>query len=108
MRREKSMNAFAVCLVAGLVIANALHLGWTVWLTAEQIQTGWRGGTGLEMMALLLWLMELLCAPVLLTGIVYLVMSFFRQQKKSLRIANLALLFGLVIQIVTTNLFLFY
>lgn len=107
MKMKKTMNSFAVIMVAALVPANLLHLGWTVWLTMEQIKTGWGGGTGIEMMALLLWLTELLCLLVLLLGMVYFVVSFFRQQKKGLLIANIALFVCLVAQIVVTNLFLF-
>lgn len=108
MKTKKPMNSFAVSMVAALVPANLLHLGWTVWLTWEQIETGWDGGTRIEMMALLLWLLELLCLPVLLMGVIYLVMSFFRPQKMGVRMANIALFVCLVAQIVITNLFLFY
>lgn len=108
MRRTKTMNNFAVSMVTALAPANLLHLGWTVWLTMEQIETGWDGGTGIEMMALALWMTELVCMPTLLVGVVYLVMSFFRQQKKGLLIANIALFIGLLAQIAMTNLFLYY
>lgn len=108
MNPPKSMNNFAVCMVAALAPANFLHLGWTVWITAEQIKTGWGGGTGLEMMALLLWITQLLCVPVLLLGMIYFLVCFFRQQKKGLLIANTALFLCLAAQIAATNLFLFF
>ncbi len=108
MKTKKRINDFAVSLVAALAPANVLHLGWTVWLSAEQIETGWNGGTGIEMLALVLWLTELLCLPVLLMGVIYFVASFFCQQKKSGLIANIVLFAALVVQIVITNLFLYY
>lgn len=108
MKAKKSMNSFAVSMVAALLPANVLHLGWTVWLALEQIETGWNGGTGIEMLALLLWMLELLELPVLLLGVGYFITGFFRQQKRGLLIANIALFVCLVAQIVVTNLFLFF
>ena len=108
MKTKKSMNSFAASMVAALVPANVMHLGWTVWLTLEQIETGWDGGTGIEMLALALWLLELLELPVLALGVAYFVTGFFRWQKKGLLVANIALFVCLVAQIVVTNLFLFY
>ena len=95
-------------LLAALIPANLLHLGWTVRLTLEQIETGWDGGTGIEMLALLLWLLEALCLPVLVLGGIYLVMSCFRKQKRGLLAANICLFMGLLLQIVLTNLFMFF
>lgn len=43
MKTKKSMDSFAISMVAALAPANVVHLGWTVWLTAEQLQTGWGG-----------------------------------------------------------------
>ena len=108
MQEKKPLNNLAVSLLAALIPANLLHLGWTVWLAREQIETGWDGGTGIEMLALLLWLLEALCLPVLALGGIYLVMSCFRQQKKRWLVANILLLICLTLQIVLTNLFLFY
>lgn len=105
---KKSINNLAAGVLAALVPANILHSGWTVWLTMEQIETGWDGGTGIEMLALLLWLMEALCVPVLILGFVYLVMSCFRWQKKWMLITNIILFTALFAQIFVTNLFLFY
>lgn len=108
MKTKKPMNTFAVSMVAALAPANLVHLGWTVWLTLEQIETGWGWGTGIEMLALALWMAELACLPVLLLGVIYFVASFFRQQKKGLLIANIGLFACLVLQIAVTNLFLYF
>lgn len=108
MKTKKSMDSFAISMVAALAPANVVHLGWTVWLTAEQLQTGWGGGTGIEMLALMLWLTELLCLPVLILGVAYFVTGFFRRQKRGLLIANILLFVLLIGQIAVTNLFLYY
>lgn len=108
MKTKKSMDSFAISMVAALVPANMVHLGWTAWLTAEQLQTGWGWGTGIEMLALMLWLTELLCLPVLILGVAYFVTGFFRRQKRGLLIANILLFVLLIGQIAVTNLFLYY
>ena len=105
---KKTCNSLAVSALAALVPANVLHLGWTIWLILEQIETGWDGGTGIEMLALLLWLLELACVPVLLLGAIYLVISISRQQKKGMLLANIGLFVCLIAQIVITNLFLYF
>ena len=108
MKKKKTINPFAASVLAALIPANVLHLGWTVWLCAEQIETGWNGGTGIEMMALALWMLELPCVLVLLVAAVYFIMSFLRAQRKLMLIANAVLFLCLVGQIVVTNLFLYY
>lgn len=108
MKPKKRMEVLPVLLVAALSVANLLHLLWTVWLTIEQIKTGWNGGTGMEMLALLPWMLELLCMPVILAAVIYLVLSFYRRQSKGLLVANSSLFALLLLQIGLTNLFLFY
>ena len=108
MKTEKPINNLAVSLLAALIPANILHLFWTVWLTAEQIKTGWKGGTGIEMLALAPLMLQLLTLPLLLLSLVYFVLSFRRKQKKHLLIANIALFVCLVGQIFVTDLFMFY
>lgn len=108
METKKSINSFAVTLLGALIPANVLHLGWTIWLSMEQAETGWDGGTGIEMLALLPWFLELLCLPVILLSAVYFVLSCFRKQKRGLLAANICLFMGLLLQIVLTNLFMFF
>ena len=102
------MHDLPAVVLAALIPANFLHLGWTYWLAAEQVETGWGGGTGIEMLALALWMLEALCLPVLALGVVYFVLGFFRQQKKKMLVSNIFLFAALAAQIVVTNLFLFY
>jgi hypothetical protein len=104
----KRLDTFAVIMLVALSQANLCQVLWTVWLTLEQIETGWGGGTGMEMLALLPWMAELASVPVLIAGVVYGIMSCFRKQNKGLLVANVALFVLLLGQIVTINLFLFY
>ena len=108
MKPGKKMDPFAVIMLVALSQANLCHALWTVWLTLEQIETGWGWGTGMEMLALLPWMAELASVPVLIAGVVYGVMSCFRKQNKGLLMANTALFVLLLGQIVVINLFLFY
>lgn len=108
VKPRKKMDTFAIVMLVALCQANLCLVLWTVWLTLEQIQTGWGGGTGMEMLALLPWMAELLCLPVLLAGLVYLVMCFIRKQSRGLLIANIILFVSLLAQIAAINLFLFY
>jgi hypothetical protein len=105
---KKPMRDLPAVVLAALIPANFLHLGWTYWLLDEQIETGWGGGTGLEMMALALWMLEALCVPVLALGVIYFVLSCYRRQKKKMLVSNIFLFAALAAQIVVTNLFLFY
>ena len=108
MKNEKPINNLAVSMLAALIPANILHLFWTVWLTVEQLETGWDGGTGIEMLALAPFMLQLLTVPLLLLVIAYFVLSFYRKQKKYLLIANIVLFACLVAQIFVTDLFMFY
>ena len=108
VKSRKKMDTFAVVMLVALCQADLWLVLWTLWLTLEQIETGWGGGTGMEMLALIPWMAELASVPVLIAGVVYGVMSFFRKQNKGLLIANIILFVALLTQIVLINLFLFY
>lgn len=108
MKKKKTLDNFAIVMVIALAAVNLLQLLWTVWLTLEQIKTGWGWGTGIEMLAIMLWLTELVCLPFLLVAVIYLILSFFRHQNRKLLLANSILFACAVAQLVVTNLFLFY
>ena len=108
MKTEEKMDAFGATVLALLAGVNVLHLLWTVWLTAEQIQTGWGYGTDIEMLALLPWLTELVCIPALIVGLVYLILSFFFRHRKGLTAVNAVLFAAALVQYALTNLFLWF
>ena len=108
MRKGRKMYVFAALLLTALSAVNLLHLIWTVWLTVEQIQTGWGYGTNMEMLALLPWAVEFLCAPVLIAAVVYGVLSIFFPHEKRMMVMNAVLFCCAVLQFGLTNLFLFY
>ncbi len=88
------------------IIANLTQLLWTVWLTKEQIQTGWGFPTNMEMFALVVWLTQLLCLPALILGAVYLILHIRKKSAKWLFVSNAALLTTLAVQYILINLFI--
>lgn len=107
MKSDK-MDVFGIVTVFLLAAGNVLHLLWTVHLTLEQVETGWGYGTEMELGVLWPWLTELLCAPALIFGIVYLVLAAFKPTQKSLRIGAWCCFLALVLQYAVTNLFIWY
>lgn len=107
MKEHKGMIFFGLITGGLMVLVNLVHALWTYWLIAEQIKTGWGFSTNMEMMVLLPWMIELICAPVLLTGVVYFIMSYFKRHEKSIVITNIVLFSLAVAQYFVTNLFIF-
>lgn len=104
----KKMDSFGYLLLAFHILANLAHLLWTVWLTVEQIRTGWGAGTGMDILVLVPWLVELLGAPLFLIGVVFFILSVRHRPKRSLLIANAVLLSALLLQYGLTNLFVWF
>lgn len=88
------------------IIANLTQLLWTVWLTKEQIQTGWGFPTNMEMFALVVWLTQLLCLPALILGAVYLILHIRKKSAKWLFVSNAFMLATLAVQYILINLFI--
>lgn len=102
------MTIFGIVMLSLLSLVNLSHILWTYWLTVEQIKTGWGFGTSIELAVLYPWLTELFCAPVLLAAAVYLILSCFKEQRKSILIANCILFAAAIAQYLLTNLFIWY
>ena len=108
MKKVRNCNVFGVILIVALSWANLLHIFWTVWLTLEQIETGWGGGTGIEMLFLVPWLIEVLSFPALLAEIVFMILSAKWKTVRGIRIANIVLFALMMIQISLTHLFVMH
>lgn len=106
MKRTHAMNVFGVITVVMLVLVNLGHLLWTFWLVAEQVQTGWGYGTNMDLAVLMPWITEFVCAPAMIAGVVYLVLSCFLRHKKGILISNIVLFICAGLQIGVTNLFI--
>ena len=111
------MAVFAAILLCVLGITNLVNLPWFVWLTIEQIETGWGFSTNMEMLALLPLGIEFLSLPVILLATIYVVLSLVpaikqnylnseRPDNRKMFKANLILLIVLCLQIVITNVFI--
>ena len=108
MKKSDGMNVFGVFTSLALVATNLLHVIWTWWLCAEQIETGWGYSTNMEMAVLYPWMCEVLSLPVILAGITFFVLSIWKRSEKCILITT-AILFALYLaQIFITNLFIFF
>ncbi len=99
---------YGIVMIFIQAVTNIANLLWTVWLTLEQIDTGWGFGTRIEMLALLPWLSHLFTFPILAAAIIYFILHAIKGSDKTIMITNAALFSALVCQIVLTNLFMFY
>ena len=108
MKKEKTCNVLGIVLIVALSWINILHLLWTVWLTVEQINTGWGAGTGIEMMALAPLGIQYISMPVLAVEILFLVLSVKRKTANGIKIANICLFAVALLQFGLTDLFMFY
>ena len=108
MKEHKGMNVFGAIVMVLMAVVNLLHGFWTYCLIAEQIKTGWGFSTNLEMMVLMPWMLELICLPVLLTEVVYFIMSCFKRHDRSVTVCNIVLFSLAIAQYLVTNLFIFY
>ena len=108
MKKSMGLNVFGAIVCQLLAIANLVHLIFTWGICAEQIKTGWGYGTNWEMGALLPWMVEFLSMPVILAGVVYLAMHFWKKSEKAIFIITAVFLGLEIAQIVILNLFLFF
>ena len=102
------MNIFSIIMIVLLILVNLAPLIWTFWLVCEQIKTGFGFGTNMEIGVLYPWITEILCSPVLISAIVYLIISIFKRPNKSLLISNIALFSTILLQYIITNLFIWF
>ena len=92
------MHDLPAVMLAALIPANFLHLGWTYWLTAEQIKTGWGYGTNISTLGLVPMVIQRLSIPVLLAALLFFVLACFNRRRKSILIVNLCLFVASLLQ----------
>ncbi len=107
MQNEKT-NIFGGLIIAPMLLVNIANAFWTLWLTIEQIATGWGFATNLELGVLYPWMFEAISLPFILLCLVFLIISFFKKPQKWILITNIVLFTLAVLQIGLTNLFIWY
>jgi hypothetical protein len=107
-KKSIALNVYGLIMLPTLIISNLANALFTVWLTVEQLGSSWGEGTGMELAVLYPWLIELLCAPVVIAGGVYLLLHVWRTSSKWLRVTNIVLYFALILQYALTNLFIWF
>ena len=106
--KKQNENAFGIITCIMLSIINIGNLIWTIALGIEQVQTGWGYGTHFELAILIPWMVQILCLPGILLGIVYVLFAYFRTYRRPMRIVNLVLLLVILLQYGLVHLFIFY
>lgn len=109
--QKKSSTAvyvYGIVMIFIQALSNIANAPWTIWLTAEQIDTGWKGGTGIEMLALLPFTSYVFTIPVIIGVLLYFTLHVFKGSDRTIFITNIVLLLLLVSQIAITILFMFY
>lgn len=104
----KKQNTFGIITCIILSIVNVVNSVWTIAFSIEQTQTVWGYGTNFELATLIPWMVQVLCLPGILVGIVYLLFAYFRKYHRTMRIINLSLLLLCILQYILINLFIFY
>ena len=107
MNQNKS-EGFSVITICLSALGNVAHMLWTFWLIDEQIETGWGYGTNIELGVLYPWITEILCAPILIVGLIYLILSPFKKPRRKHLAVNILLFTLLILQYGLTNLFIWY
>lgn len=108
MKKSNAVMVYGIVSICTLFIANILNAIPTICLIVEQIKTGWGYGTNLEIGVLWPWTIEILCIPLIIFGIVYLIIYFFKPSNIKIFITNLALFLVLLLQYFITNLFIWF
>ena len=107
MQNEKTA-IFGYINIFLMAIVNFANIFWTLWLTIEQLATGWGFPTYLEMGVLWPWIFETLSLPFIILCLVFLILSIFKKPKKWIVVTNAILFILAVLQIGLTNLFIWY
>ena len=91
IKKSNAATVFGIIVTALSVVANTVHLPWLIWLSIEQIQTGWGFGTWMELAVLWPWMIEFILSPILIAGIAFLIFAIFRRPKTELLISSAVL-----------------
>ncbi len=91
-----------------LGLANLIQLFWTVWLTEEQIRTGWGYPTNLELAVLYPWITQLLLLPVVIGAGILLLYAAIKRNRGVILWVDLGLWLLLLLQYGVTDLFIFF
>lgn len=106
--KESKTTIFGILLIPALGLVNLSHLLWTVWLTVEQIKTGWDYGTGISTLGIVPLLTQLFSAPALLSAVLFFILACFHRHRKGVLIANICLFLTALLQFGLFHLFAFH
>ena len=103
--QESKTTIFGIVLLPFLGLVNFAHFLWTIWLTAEQIETGWGYGTGISTLGLVPMLVQIFSSPVLLLAVLFFLLACFNRCRKGVLIGNICLFLSALLQFGLFHLF---
>ena len=106
--KESKTTIFGILLIPALSLVNLSHLLWTVWLTVEQIKTGWGYGTGISTLGIVPLMTQMFSMPVLLAAVLFFILACFKRQPKRVLIADACLFSAALLQFGLFHLFVFH
>lgn len=102
--KTQPLKTFAIILAILFVILNMLYFIWPTFLIIEDIRSGTVEGTGIEMLVLVPYLLELLSIPVVIGEIINIIFSI---KNKYINIFNVVAFSLYITQVVLFNILLF-
>jgi hypothetical protein len=96
--KESKTTILGILLLPALGLVNLSHLLWTIWLTVEQIETGWGYGTGISTLGIVPLMTQMFSAPALLAAILFFILACFHHHRKGVLIANICLFLSALLQ----------
>lgn len=102
--KTQPLKTFAIILAVLFVILNMLYFIWPTFLIIEDIRSGTVEGTGIEMLVLVPYLLELLSIPVVIGEIINIIFSI---KNKYINIFNVVAFSLYITQVVLFNILLF-
>ncbi len=105
---KDAIAAFGLISVVFLGFNNLICLIWTISLTYEQFNTFWGYGTSIEMGVILVYMAHLVAISGLILTIVYFVCYALKKTGKKVFILNVVLFIVLLLQVIVTNIFIYY
>ena len=101
------INVYGGLTFGSLIAGNLSQLFWIIWLTGEQLVTGWGFGTNIEIFVLMIWCTQIIALPILVVGLIFVILNIKRKAAKWLSISNIILFGMLIMQYALINLFIY-
>ncbi len=106
--KNYGLKIYNIIVIFLLLIGNLMHLYFTYYLTSEQLNTYWGFGSMIELGALYVWIVELLCLPIIVLTGIYFICCSVKNVGISYILPASFILGILILQFFFSNLFMYY